>query len=153
MSAKVTKNGETAEQLSLKRVLVAFGTRPEAIKMAPVIQELRKARSFTTKVCVSAQHRHMLDQVLAIFDIKPDFDLDLMRPDQQLAELTAGVLCGMRDLYREWRPDLVLVQGDTTTTFASSLAAFYENIPVGHIEAGVRPKPYRHTLYLPLCPH
>ncbi len=138
MSAKVTKNGETAEQLSLKRVLVAFGTRPEAIKMAPVIQELRKARSFTTKVCVSAQHRHMLDQVLAIFDIKPDFDLDLMRPDQQLAELTAGVLCGMRDLYREWRPDLVLVQGDTTTTFASSLAAFYENIPVGHIEAGLR---------------
>jgi UDP-N-acetylglucosamine 2-epimerase (non-hydrolysing) len=106
--------------------------------MAPVIHELRNAGSVETRVCVTAQHRHMLDQVLSLFAIQPDFDLDLMKPDQNLADLTAGVLCGMRDLYRRWRPDLVLVQGDTTTTFAASLAAFYENIPVGHVEAGLR---------------
>jgi UDP-N-acetylglucosamine 2-epimerase (non-hydrolysing) len=106
--------------------------------MAPVVHELRNAGSVETKVCVTAQHRHMLDQVLALFAIKPDFDLDLMKPDQNLANLTAGVLCGMRDLYQQWRPDLVLVQGDTTTTFAASLAAFYEQIPVGHVEAGLR---------------
>lgn len=126
------------ERLKLDRVLVVFGTRPEAIKMAPVIHELCKHCSATTKVCVTAQHRQMLDQVLSRFEIKPDFDLDLMKPDQQLPDLTAAVLCGMRDLFRRWRPDLVLVQGDTTTTFAASLAAFYENIPVGHIEAGLR---------------
>src|SRR5215472_10218190 len=124
--------------LKLERVLVAFGTRPEAIKMAPVVHELRSARSVETKVCVTAQHRHMLDQVLCLFAIKPDFDLDLMKPDQTLADLTAKVLRGMQDLYRQWRPDLVLVQGDTTTTFAASLAAFYEQIPVGHVEAGLR---------------
>lgn len=127
-----------ANPFRLERVLVAFGTRPEAIKMAPVIQELRKTTSVVTKVCVSAQHRQMLDQVLGVFDIKPDFDLDLMRPDQQLPDLTAAVLCGMRDLLRQWRPSLVLVQGDTTTTFAASLAAFYEGVPVGHVEAGLR---------------
>jgi UDP-N-acetylglucosamine 2-epimerase (non-hydrolysing) len=124
--------------LKLERVLITFGTRPEAIKMAPVIHELRTGGLVETKVCVTAQHRHMLDQVLALFAIKPDFDLDLMKPDQHLADLTARVLCGMRDLYRQWRPDLVLVQGDTTTTFAASLAAFYEQIPVGHVEAGLR---------------
>jgi UDP-N-acetylglucosamine 2-epimerase (non-hydrolysing) len=124
--------------LKLERVLITFGTRPEAIKMAPVVHELRKAGLVETKVCVTAQHRQMLDQVLALFGIKPDFDLDLMKPDQNLADLTAAVLGGMRDLYRRWRPDLVLVQGDTTTTFAASLAAFYENIPVGHVEAGLR---------------
>ena len=124
--------------LKLERVLITFGTRPEAIKMAPVVHELRSAGLVETKVCVTAQHRHMLDQVLALFAIKPDFDLDLMKPDQNLVDLTAGVLCRMRDLYRQWRPDLVLVQGDTTTTFAASLAAFYEQIPVGHVEAGLR---------------
>ena len=106
--------------------------------MAPVVHELRSAGSVETKVCVTAQHRHMLDQVLDLFVIKPDFDLDLMKPNQNLADLTADVLCGMRDLYQQWRPDLVLVQGDTTTTFAASLAAFYEQIPVGHVEAGLR---------------
>lgn len=106
--------------------------------MAPVVHELRNSGSVETRVCVTAQHRHMLDQVLDLFAIKPDFDLDLMKPDQNLADLTAGVLCGMRDLYQQWRPDLVLVQGDTTTTFAVSLAAFYEQIPVGHVEAGLR---------------
>ena len=106
--------------------------------MVPVVHELRKAGLAETKVCVTAQHRHMLDQVLGLFAIKPDFDLDLMKPDQNLADLTANVLCGMRDLYSQWRPDLVLVQGDTTTTFAASLAAFYANIPVGHVEAGLR---------------
>jgi UDP-N-acetylglucosamine 2-epimerase (non-hydrolysing) len=124
--------------LKLERVLITFGTRPEAIKMAPVVHELRKSGLAETKVCVTAQHRHMLDQVLGLFTIKPDFDLDLMKPDQNLPDLTAGVLCGMRDLYNQWRPDLVLVQGDTTTTFAASLAAFYANIPVGHVEAGLR---------------
>lgn len=124
--------------LKFERVLITFGTRPEAIKMAPVVHELRSAGSVETKVCVTAQHRHMLDQVLDLFAIKPDFDLDLMKPNQNLADLTADVLCGMRDLYQQWRPDLVLVQGDTTTTFAASLAAFYEQIPVGHVEAGLR---------------
>jgi len=120
------------------RVLVVFGTRPEAIKMACVVRELREAEGFEVKVCVTAQHRKMLDQVLSIFGIDPDFDLDLMRPDQLLTELAASVLHGMREVYRRWRPHLVLVQGDTTTTFAASLSAFYENIAVGHIEAGLR---------------
>ena len=129
---------EMIEPLRIARILVVFGTRPEAIKMAPVIQELRKACPAVTKVCVTAQHREMLGQVLSLFQIKPDFDLDLMRPDQQLPEMMGAALCGIGDLYRRWRPDLVLVQGDTTTTLAASLAAFYEHIPVGHVEAGLR---------------
>ncbi len=122
----------------MKRVLVAFGTRPEAIKMAPVVEALRRDAQFDTKVCVTAQHRQMLDQVLTLFQIVPDFDLDLMRSGQDLTDVTAGVLTGMRGVLRQWRPDLVLVHGDTTTSFAASLAAFYEKIPVGHVEAGLR---------------
>lgn len=123
----------------MKTVMLAFGTRPEAIKMAPVIRELKRPRSdFRTVVCVSAQHRQMLDQVLRTFDIVPDADLNLMRPGQDLADLTAGVLRGMRDQIRVVRPDWLLVHGDTTTTFASALAAFYEGVRVGHVEAGLR---------------
>ncbi len=106
--------------------------------MAPLIQELHRHPEFETKVCVTAQHREMLDHVLQVFNIKPDFDLNLMKPNQQLADLTADVLRGVRDLCRQWRPDLIFVQGDTTTTFAASLAAFYDKIPVAHVEAGLR---------------
>lgn len=124
--------------IPMRRILVVFGTRPEAIKMAPVVEALRREAQFETKVCVTAQHRQMLDQVLALFRIVPDFDLDLMRAGQDLTDVTAGVLAGMRGVLRRWMPHLVLVHGDTTTTFAASLAAFYEKIPVGHVEAGLR---------------
>jgi UDP-N-acetylglucosamine 2-epimerase (non-hydrolysing) len=118
---------------------VVFGTRPEAIKMAPVIRELRRRPDlFQTRVCVTAQHRQMLDQVLELFGIRADYDLDLMRPGQDLYDVTAGVLLGMRSVLAEAEPDLVLVHGDTTTTMAASLAAFYARIPVGHVEAGLR---------------
>lgn len=120
------------------RVLAVFGTRPEAIKMAPVVRALKNSSNMEVKVCVTAQHRQMLDQVLSLFSIEPDFDLNLMAPGQDLADLTAKVLTGMRDVLREWRPDYVLVHGDTTTTFSTSLAAYYERIPVGHVEAGLR---------------
>jgi UDP-N-acetylglucosamine 2-epimerase (non-hydrolysing) len=120
-------------------LLFVFGTRPEAIKMAPLITELRKSPDdFTVRVCVTAQHRQMLDQVLSIFGITPEIDLNLMRPGQDLTDVTTGVLTRMRDALRDTRPDRVVVQGDTTTTFASSLAAFYERIPVAHVEAGLR---------------
>lgn len=122
----------------MKRILVVFGTRPEAIKMAPVVEALRRDAQFDSKVCVTAQHRQMLDQVLNLFQIVPDFDLDLMRSGQDLTDVTAGVLTGMRGVLRQWKPGLVLVHGDTTTSFAASLAAFYEKIPVGHVEAGLR---------------
>lgn len=121
-----------------KKLLFVFGTRPEAIKMAPVIELAKKSRGLDPIVCVTAQHRYLLDQALAEFDIKPDIDLDLMKPDQTLNEVMSRVIRGMRDVYGNVRPDLVLVQGDTTTVFASSLAAYYENIEVGHIEAGLR---------------
>ena len=124
--------------IDLRQILIVFGTRPEAIKMAAVVRELRRRDGLDVKICVTAQHRQMLDQVLGIFGITPDFDLNLMLPRQELADLTARVLQGMQAVLRRWRPDLVLVQGDTTTTFASALAAFYEGIPVGHIEAGLR---------------
>jgi UDP-N-acetylglucosamine 2-epimerase (non-hydrolysing) len=124
--------------MRMHRVLIVIGTRPEAIKMAPVVRALRSSASFEVKVCVTAQHRQMLDQVLAIFDIKPEFDLNLMKPGQELAELTSNILCSISALYRDWKPDLIMVQGDTTTTFAASLAAFYEKIPVAHVEAGLR---------------
>lgn len=117
---------------------MVFGTRPEAIKMAPVIKAMRQVQGLHLKVCVTAQHRQMLDQVLELFKIGPDYDLNLMREGQDLTDITIGVLGGMRALLRSWRPDLVLVHGDTTTTFAGSLAAFYESIPVGHVEAGLR---------------
>ena len=123
---------------SMSRILVVFGARPEAIKLAPVVKALRQAGTFEVRVCVTAQHRQMLDQVLALFAITPDVDLDVMQPGQDLTDLTARVLVGMRGVLRDWRPDLLLVQGDTTTTFAASLAAHYEKIAVGHVEAGLR---------------
>ena len=121
------------------KILTIFGTRPEAIKMAPVVRALAAdPSSFDSRVCVTAQHRRMLDQVLRLFAIQPDHDLDLMRPGQDLTDITANVLIGLRDVLRTERPDLVLVHGDTTTTSAASLAAFYQRIPVGHVEAGLR---------------
>jgi len=120
------------------KVLTVFGTRPEAIKMAPVVHALAKADGIVSKVCVTAQHRQMLDQVLELFNIKPDFDLDLMKPGQDLTDITSNVLLGMRNVFKTWRPDWVLVHGDTTTTLATSLAAYYEKVAVGHVEAGLR---------------
>ena len=120
------------------KILTVFGTRPEAIKMAPLIQGLRAIESIELRVCVTGQHRQMLDQALAIFQIKPDYDLDIMREGQCLNSLTAGVLRSIAEVYRGYKPDLVMVHGDTTTTFAASLAAFYEHIPIGHVEAGLR---------------
>jgi UDP-N-acetylglucosamine 2-epimerase (non-hydrolysing) len=120
------------------RVLVVCGTRPEAIKLAPVIRALAADARFTPSVAVTGQHRDLLDQVLGLFRIRPDFDLDLMRPDQDLYHVTAEALVGMRDVLAEAVPDLVVVQGDTTTTFAAALASFYERIPVAHVEAGLR---------------
>lgn len=123
---------------TMKKILVVFGTRPEAIKMAPVVQALKGCQDVETKVCVTAQHRQMLDQALDLFKIKPDFDLNLMKPGQDLTDITANVLIGLRDVFRQWRPDIILVHGDTTTTMAASLAAYYERIAVGHVEAGLR---------------
>jgi len=125
-------------QSERKRVLVAFGTRPEAIKMAPVVKALAANPLIELKVCLTAQHRQMLDQVIQLFEIKPDFDLDLMQPGQSLTQLTARILAGMEEVFQSWRPDVVLVHGDTTTTMATSLAAFYQQIAVGHVEAGLR---------------
>jgi UDP-N-acetylglucosamine 2-epimerase (non-hydrolysing) len=119
-------------------VLTVFGTRPEAIKMAPVVRQLAAAPELRSTVCITGQHREMLDQVLALFEIVPDHDLSLMRPGQDLFDVTAGALLGLRDVLRQVRPDLVLVQGDTTTCLAAALAAFYERVAVGHVEAGLR---------------
>jgi len=119
-------------------VLVVFGTRPEAIKMAPVVQALKAEPTFNTQVCVTAQHRDMLDQVLALFNITPDYDLNLMKPGQDLFQITTAVLMGMKPVLEAAKPDIVLVHGDTTTTMAASLACFYLKIPVGHVEAGLR---------------
>lgn len=126
----------------MKTVMLVFGTRPEAIKMCPLVKEFQKCTTeFKTVVCVTGQHREMLDQVLAIFDIKPDYDLNIMKQGQDLYDVTARVLTGMRDVFKECMPDLVLVHGDTTTsTAAAALAAFYQQIPVGHVEAGLRTK-------------
>jgi UDP-N-acetylglucosamine 2-epimerase (non-hydrolysing) len=121
-----------------KKILVVFGTRPEAIKMAPVVQQLQRCQVFDVKVCVTGQHREMLDQVLRLFEIQPDFDLEVMTPGQTLQELTAVILSKLTFVLRDIQPDLVLVHGDTTTTFAASLAAFYQQVSVGHIEAGLR---------------
>ncbi len=120
------------------RILTVFGTRPEAIKMAPVVGALAAEPGFDTKLCVTAQHRQMLDQVLDIFGLRPHFDLDLMKSGQDLSDVTTGVLLGMREVYRQWRPDLILVHGDTTTTLAASLSAYYARVRVGHVEAGLR---------------
>ena len=123
----------------MKKVLSIFGTRPEAIKMAPVIKELEKYPNlFDSKVCVTAQHREMLDQVLNLFDIVPDFDLNIMKPGQTLYDVTASILTGMKTVLETFKPDVVLVHGDTATTFAGALAAYYQQIPVGHVEAGLR---------------
>lgn len=123
----------------MKKIMLVFGTRPEAIKMAPLLLEFKKYPNlFQTIVCVTGQHREMLDQVLEIFDIKPDYDLNIMQKGQDLYEVTAKVLLGMRDVIKESKPDIVLVHGDTTTSTASALAAFYQQIPVGHVEAGLR---------------
>lgn len=120
------------------KILSVFGTRPEAIKMAPVVRALAAAGDFDARVCVTAQHRQMLDQVLELFDVAPDYDLDLMKERQDLTDLTANVLVGLRPILAEFAPDLVLVHGDTTTTLATSLAAYYQRIPVAHVEAGLR---------------
>lgn len=121
-----------------KKVLLVFGTRPEAIKMAPLIKVLEKDGRFETAVCVTAQHREMLDMVLELFSIVPDYDLNIMKQGQDLYDITAAVLLGLREVIRSCRPDVMLVHGDTTTTMASSLAAFYEDVKVGHVEAGLR---------------
>lgn len=123
----------------MKKIMLVFGTRPEAIKMAPLVKEFQKhPEDFQTVVCVTGQHRQMLDQVLDIFEIKPDYDLDIMKSGQDLYDITSRVLLGMRDVLRECHPDVVLVHGDTTTSTAAALAAFYQQIPVGHVEAGLR---------------
>ena len=121
-----------------RRILLAFGTRPEGIKMAPVYQASQKMRGLEPIVCVTAQHRDMLDQVLHLFGTTPDYDLNVMKPGQDLFDVTEKCLCGLRDVYEDARPDAVLVHGDTTTTFAAALAAYYCRIPVGHVEAGLR---------------
>ena len=130
----------------MKKIMLVFGTRPEAIKMAPLVKEFQKyPDTFETIVCVTGQHRQMLDQVLKIFDITPDFDLNIMKQGQDLYDVTARVLTGMRDVLKEAHPDIVLVHGDTTTSTAAALAAFYQQIPVGHVEAGLR----THNIYSP----
>lgn len=120
------------------KVLSVFGTRPEAIKMAPLVKALAEDSFFDARVCVTAQHREMLDQVLELFEITPEYDLNLMKAGQDLYDITSGVLLGLRDVLKEFQPDIVLVHGDTATTFAATLAAFYQQIPVGHVEAGLR---------------
>ncbi len=130
----------------MKKIMLVFGTRPEAIKMCPLVKEFQKyPESFQTIVCVTGQHREMLDQVLQLFDVKPDYDLNIMKQGQDLYDVTARVLTGMRDVFKECKPDVVLVHGDTTTSTAGALAAFYAQIPVGHVEAGLR----THNIYSP----
>lgn len=130
----------------MKTIMLVFGTRPEAIKMCPLVKEFQKyTDEFKTVVCVTGQHREMLDQVLTIFDVKPDYDLNIMKQGQDLTDVTARVLTGLRDVFKECRPDVVLVHGDTTTSTAGALAASYAQIPVGHVEAGLR----THNIYSP----
>ncbi len=122
----------------MKKILIVFGTRPEAIKMAPLVKVLEKEPSFILKVCITAQHREMLDQILELFEIKPNYDLNIMRPNQDLYEITSNILLNIKKVLEDFMPDIVLVHGDTTTTSATALAAFYQKIKVGHIEAGLR---------------
>lgn len=130
----------------MKKIMLVFGTRPEAIKMAPLVKEFQKyPEQFQTIVCVTGQHRQMLDQVLDLFEITPDYDLNIMKQGQDLYDVTARVLIGMRDILKEVQPDVVLVHGDTTTSTAAALAAFYQQIPIGHVEAGLR----THNIYSP----
>ena len=140
------KSINNIEDEKMKKVMLVFGTRPEAIKMAPLVKAFQKEfDKFQTIVCVTGQHREMLDQVLGIFDIKPDYDLNIMKQGQDLYDVTSRVLLGMRDVLKKVRPDIVLVHGDTTTSTAAALAAFYQQIPVGHVEAGLR----THNIYSP----
>ena len=127
------------------KILLVFGTRPEAIKMAPLVKAFESNSKFDVEVCVTAQHREMLDQVLDLFEIKPDYDLDLMKPGQDLSDITSRVILGMREVLANSKPDYVLVHGDTTTSMAAALAAFYQQIKVGHVEAGLR----THDIYSP----
>ena len=120
------------------RILTVFGTRPEAIKMAPVVKALERSAVLDARVCVTSQHRQMLDQVLDLFDIRPHYDLNIMKAAQSLTDITSGVLAGLAGVFDDWQPDRILVHGDTTTTFAASLAAYYRKIDVGHVEAGLR---------------
>ena len=130
----------------MKKILLVFGTRPEAIKMCPLVKEFQKyPQDFETIVCVTGQHRQMLDMVLSIFDVHPDYDLNIMQQGQDLYDVTSRVLTGMREVLKESQPDVVLVHGDTTTSTAAALAAFYQQIPVGHVEAGLR----THNIYSP----
>ena len=130
----------------MKKIMLVFGTRPEAIKMCPLVKEFQKyPEEFETIVCVTGQHREMLDQVLRIFEVTPDYDLNIMKQGQDLYDVTARVLTGMRDVFKQCKPDVVLVHGDTTTSTAAALAAFYQQIPVGHVEAGLR----THNIYSP----
>lgn len=130
----------------MKKVMLIFGTRPEAIKMCPLVKEFQKDTiNFKTVVCVTAQHREMLDQVLHVFDVKPEYDLNIMKQGQDLYDITSRVLLGLRDVLKKELPDIVLVHGDTTTSSAAALAAFYQQIPVGHVEAGLR----THNIYSP----
>ena len=122
----------------MKKIITIFGTRPEAIKMAPLVKELEKREGIESKICVTAQHREMLDQVLELFDIKPDFDLNIMKTKQSLTGITNRILEGLETIFKEEKPDMILVHGDTTTTFSSALAAYYQQIKVGHVEAGLR---------------
>ena len=122
----------------MRKALIVFGTRPEAIKMAPVVKQMKAHFGGEVRVCVTAQHRQMLDQVLNLFGIVPEYDLNLMKPGQDLTDITAGVLTALRGVLDEFSPDVVLVHGDTTTAFAASLAAYYRKIPVAHVEAGLR---------------
>ena len=132
--------------MNMKKVMLVFGTRPEAIKMAPLAIKLKENDAdFETIVCVTGQHREMLDQVLNIFQIVPDFDLNIMKQGQDLYDVTSRVLLGMREVLQKERPDIILVHGDTTTSTAAALAAFYQQIPVGHVEAGLR----THDIYSP----
>lgn len=120
------------------KVMTIFGTRPEAIKMAPLVKELEKRKEIESIVCVTAQHREMLDQVLDVFDINPDYDLNIMKQGQTLSEITSRVLMGLEEIMKKEKPNIVLVHGDTTTTFAGALAAFYNQVDIGHVEAGLR---------------
>ena len=126
------------KELNNIKVLLVFGTRPEAIKMAPIAHTLKLAENIDCKICVTGQHKEMLDQVLSLFELEPEFDLNLMKPGQTLADITSGVLKGLNEVFDTWLPDVILVHGDTATTFAASLAAYYHKVQVGHVEAGLR---------------
>ena len=142
----VTDGAEPLIIYTMKKIMLVFGTRPEAIKMCPLVKEFQKySKDFETIVCVTGQHREMLDQVLRIFEVTPDYDLNIMKQGQDLYDVTSRVLTGMRDVLQQCKPDVVLVHGDTTTSTAAALAAFYQQIPVGHVEAGLR----THNIYSP----